>query len=124
MDSKKRIHWDDFFIYLIVTFPIFLVLIWFMSFTFSGYDIELPVLPIAAVISIGACLVGAYKDDEQYAAEQENARLASLHANAKPKKKSVVGSAVIGSIIAGPVGGVVGAIHAADKNAQNRASDD
>ena len=34
----------------------------------------------------------------------------------KQKDSSVIGSAVVGSIIAGPVGGVVGAIHAADKN--------
>lgn len=42
--------------------------------------------------------------------------------NAQNKKKdsSVIGSAVVGSIIAGPVGGVVVAIHAADKNNKNR----
>ena len=44
--------------------------------------------------------------------------------NAQNKKKdsSVIGSAVVGSIIAGPVGGVVGAIHAADKNNRNKRS--
>lgn len=42
--------------------------------------------------------------------------------NAQNKKKdsSVIGSAVVGSIIAGPVGGVVGAIHSADKNNRNK----
>ena len=40
----------------------------------------------------------------------------------KEKDTSVIGSAVVGSIIAGPVGGVVGAIHAADKNNRNKRS--
>ena len=40
-----------------------------------------------------------------------------------PKKEaSVVGSAVVGGVIAGPAGAVVGAISAADKN--NRANND
>lgn len=32
------------------------------------------------------------------------------------QEKSVIGSAVVGGIIAGPTGAIVGAIHAADKN--------
>jgi hypothetical protein len=32
------------------------------------------------------------------------------------KDKSVIGSAVVGGIIAGPAGAVVGALHAVDKN--------
>ncbi len=42
------------------------------------------------------------------------------NAQNKQKDSSVIGSAVVGSIIAGPVGGVVGAIHAADKNNRNK----
>lgn len=114
MKSKKRMRWGNFFIYLIVSFPLFLVVIWFASITMP---FDIPVMITTAVISALTSLFCAYQTDEEYQEEQEAAK----YVNTQPKEKSVVGSAVIGSIIAGPVGGVVGAIHAADKNAKNRA---
>ena len=119
--QKKRIRWGSFFTYLIVSFPLFLVVVWLGSFTFASYSIEIPVIPVAAAISVIACLCFAWKTDEEHSDEEEYYRVMAKHQSSQPKKKSVIGSAVVGSIIAGPVGGVVGAIHAADTNAQNRA---
>lgn len=119
MNSKKRIHWSNFFIYMIVSFPLMIGLFWFMSVFNSLIDI--PVLLPAAVISIGMSLWFSYQTDEEYHAELKEAERAAQYSQAHPKDKSVIGSAVVGSIIAGPLGGVVGAIHAADKNAKKRA---
>ena len=38
----------------------------------------------------------------------------------EPKKASVIGRSVVGGIVAGPLGAVVGAISAADKNNRNK----
>ena len=40
--------------------------------------------------------------------------------NTSKKDTSVIGSAAVGALIAGPTGAVVGAIFAADKNQKNR----
>ena len=42
--------------------------------------------------------------------------------NPQKKDKSVVGSAVVGGLVAGPAGAVVGAVYAADKNRKNNTS--
>ena len=53
----------------------------------------------------------------------KNVKAAKVKSNPNSNKDaSVVGRAVAGGIIAGPVGSVVGAISAADKNAKNRAN--
>ena len=55
--------------------------------------------------------------------EYQNIKAAKVKSNPNSTKDaSVVGRAVAGGIIAGPVGAVVGAVSAADKNAKNRAN--
>ena len=88
-------------------------------------------LVLAAAIIIGLCVflnkrggitLTDVKDSIKYdinlsAESAKSAAAAKQWAKNNGKKdKSVVGSAVVGSLIAGPVGGVVGAIYAADKN--------
>lgn len=118
--QKRRIRWGNFFIIMIVSFPLFLVPVWFSTLTVLGEYIEIPLIPVAAVIAAITALCLSFQTDEEYEDEQEYYQAMAQQQNAKPKQKSVIGSAAVGSIIAGPVGGVIGAVHAADKNAQNR----
>ena len=62
---------------------------------------------------------GLPTDYESY----KNVKAAKVKSNPNSTKDaSVVGRAVAGGIVAGPVGAVVGAVSAADKNAKNRAN--
>lgn len=91
-------------------------------YLFPSYSIDIPVIPVTAVFSVIVCLCLTWKTDKEYSDEQQYYSDMARYQGKQLKNKSVVGSAVVGSIIAGPVSGVVGAIHAADKNARNRAN--
>jgi len=53
--------------------------------------------------------------DMSYVRQHKN--MIPYYTEEKPKEKSIIVNAMVGSIVAGPAGAVVGAIHAASKNA-------
>lgn len=113
MNDKKSIRWGNFFTYLIVAFPIFLVVIWFCSIL---SPLKLPAVPTAAVISVCISLWHAYQTDKEYEAEQEANKIAAQDSNAQDKPASVTKRAVVGTIIGGVPGAIIGAASAIDKN--------
>ena len=114
MNGKKRMRWGNFFTYLIVCFPLFLVVVWFGSFVIS--EIDIPIIPTAAVISIVTCLCLAYQTDKEHQEEQDYYEMAAKYSQTQDKPASVTKRAVVGTIIGGVPGAIIGAASAIDKN--------
>lgn len=111
--TKKRIRWGNFFTYLIVSFPLFLVVIWFASITMP---FDIPVMITTAVIAALTSLFCAYQTDEEYQAEEDYYKTAAKYSNTNDKPASVTKRAVVGTIIGGVPGAIIGAASAIDKN--------
>lgn len=105
--------------YIMVPLLIALLVISFMIFLLDSQEKDISV-KIRRLQNVNIETSKPTRFEVEYALKQNKKMLDRIDNKGKTKDKSVIGSALIGSLIAGQTGAIIGAMHAMDENNKKR----